>query len=51
MSQDNQDLITLSLIQYANNLERQIFEYAKYDVLIRKSNERKIQNFGSIIDK
>ena len=48
MSQDNQDLITLSLIQYANNLERQIFEYAKYDVLIRKSNERKIQNLAQL---
>ena len=35
MSQDNQDLITLSLLKYANNLERNIFEYAKYDVSAR----------------
>ena len=48
MSQEIQDSITSKLIQYTNNLERIIIDYAKYDVLIRKKYERKIQNLAQL---
>ena len=52
MSQDNQDYSTNNLLLYANSLEQLLLNYAKYDVLRRKTYERKIQNLAQLsIDK
>ena len=48
MSQDNQDYSTNHLLLYANNLEQILLNYAKYDVFIRKTYERKIQNLAQL---
>ena len=47
-TQENQETVSNELLIHAKNLEQIILEFAKFDVLSRKTYERKIKNLAQL---
>ena len=47
-TQENQETVSNELLMHAKNLEQIILEFAKFDVLSRKTYERKIKNLAQL---
>ena len=47
-SLENQETVSKELLSYAKELEQIVLDYAKFDILARKSFERKIKNLAQL---